>query len=77
MNELLYDFGGKLKGHTLSGIVSKKIAANQMRRGTAFTADWFGHKLKAPELVTRLRLLYQVGMTSFLHQLGTASMRDN
>ena len=67
IKDLLYDFGGKVKANTMQGMVAKRVPTANMRRATAVTAEWFQSPLKATDLVERLRLLYKVGMTSFIH----------
>ena len=32
---------------------------------------------KAPELKEKLKLLYHIGLSSFLHQMSTTSLRGN
>lgn len=87
MNELLYDFGGKYKTQSsmAQNIVGMEGAKKHQkgkgsffyRRGTAIMSDLGSVKPpKATELVEKLRLLYEVSITSFLHQLNNSSLRD-
>ena len=88
VQDLIYDFGEQLKMHSagngaMSPLRRSSLAnkvGNMMRDSILRRVSTIGSTqgmigLKAPDLVDKLKIFYNVGMTSLLHHLSDKQMR--
>jgi len=77
-SDLLYDFGEHLRTMTTNraasvGLAHRALSSNNMsvlgRKSSVIKPQVEMKNLSAPDLVEKLKLLYKLGMTSFLHHL--------
>lgn len=86
VDDLLYEFPEKLKARTSSVVVKSPVkkfnlaSRGSFRRQTSLPQSNFTVQktpLKANDIVKALKMLYQTGMTSFLHQITSSGVRDS